>query len=428
MIGQVRTGRDAEPETKETTKVVEKLVQTDIGAAFLDLSDKGLSNYKTVSGRLIKSYNGWVYANVSVLAEEVSKMEFELYKTVMKDGEMEMEQIDSHPLLDLLDRFNPFTTTSQAMYLTEAHLELTGDSFYLLEGQGANISNMFILQPDRMEVVPGDDNDQYSITAYKYKYLDPNGEEREITYEPEQIIQIKTPNPANPYRGKSVVEASAVDIDTDNLAQEMMKMFFKNGAVPSVVLTSDQRITASDIQRLQVDIRRTVSGVRNAFKALILGNGLKPVTLSQSSKEMQFLEIEMAMRDKIMAMFKNTKASLGIVEDVNRANAEATLLSWKQSVVKPKMQRIVDTLNEFLVPRYGENLILTFCDPVPEDRKAKVDEAIQLKNSDIINQNEARTIAGFDEVEGGDEFGRDRAEQIANQTKPDKEEDDEDSK
>ena len=96
LIGQVATGKD----TVATEKIVERIIKSDMGAAFLDLSDKSLSNYKTINERLLQSFNGWVYANVSVLAEEISKMEFELYKTVMRNGEIELQEIESHPLLD----------------------------------------------------------------------------------------------------------------------------------------------------------------------------------------------------------------------------------------------------------------------------------------------------------------------------------------
>jgi len=404
LIGQIATGKD----TLATEKIVERIVKSDMGAAFLDLSDKSLSSYKTISDRLLQSFNGWVYANVSVLAEEISKMEFELYKIVMRNGEIELQEVESHPLLDLLDRFNDFTTTSQAMYLTEVYQELAGDTFIVVDGNGSNIKNLFLLQPDKVAIVLGDPSEGNIVKQYVYTDTI-DGKQVKTVYEPEQILHIKTPNPTNPYRGKSVVEASAIDIDTDNLAQEMLKMFFKNGATPSVVLTSESRITKDDIERIQLDLKRTYGGVRNAFKSMILGNGLKPVALQQTAKEMQYLEIEMAMRDKIMAMFKNTKSSLGIVEDVNRANAEASMLNWKQSVIKPKMQRIVDTLNEFLVPRYGENLILSFCDPVPENRQAKIDEATALKNADIITLNEAREILDYDQVVGGDTFTLDTA-------------------
>ena len=48
----------------------------------------------------------------------------------------------------------------------------------------------------------------------------------------------------------------------------------------------------------------------------------------------------------------NTKIALGIVEDVNRANAETSEYIQQKNTTDPEMQKLVDTLNEFLVPLY----------------------------------------------------------------------------
>jgi HK97 family phage portal protein len=409
IIGQVWTN---EPQsapvtaTKKTSASKEKLTVGQLGAGFLDLSmsSNSLVNDKTISEKLLRSFVGWVYANVSVLAEEISKMEFELYQIKLVKGEIELVELDSHPLLDLLDRFNPFTTTSEAMYMTEAHLELAGDTFYLLDS-ATSPKNIFILQPDMVTVNPGAATEAYNIQSYDYKIRE-NGKSKIVTYPADRVIHIKNPNPSNPYRGKSVVEAAATTIDIDTLSEQFLKKFFENGAVPNFALSSDQRISKEDIDRMTLDLKKTYGGIRGAFKTLILGGGLKPVTVQQSGKEMQLLEIENNMRDKLMALFKNTKASLGIVEDVNRANAEATLLGWKQSVIKPKMQRIVDTLNEFLVPRFGDNLLLTFTDPVPQNEAEDIDQVVALMGTNVrqtITVNEARAIIGQDPLPG-DEF------------------------
>lgn len=372
-------------------KIIEpkqKLTLASLAAGFVDLSS-GLVNDKTISDKLLKSFEGWVYANVSVLAEEISKMEFELYQIkVSTKGEIELVELDTHPLLDLLDRFNPFTTTSEAMYMTEAHLELAGDTFYLLDNPNKP-QNIFILQPDRVTVVPGDMENGYRVKYYEYRPREDSESKDLIKYEPEYVIQVKNPNPNNPYRGKSVVEASATTIDIDTLAETFLKGFFTNGATPNFALSTDSRLTEEDIKRMQADLKKNYGGRLGAFKTMILGGGVKPVSIQQSGKEMQLIEIQNSMRDKIMALFKNTKASLGIVEDVNRANAESTLLEWKQSVIKPKMQRIVDTLNEFLVPRFGENLLLTFQDPVPEN---KTDDIEQVKSLMAVNVRQTMTV------------------------------------
>lgn len=401
IVGQIRTGKDADPQVK-TVQVPVKEKSVLLGS-FLDFFQKKLSNEKSVSSKLLETYAEWVYANVSALGEEVSKLEPQLFKTVLKGGTMDLEEVDSHPLLDLLDRFNDSTTRSDAFYVTETHLELTGDAFYLVEGPKSQPTNLFILQPDHMELKLGDYRDSSSrlIDGYKYS-VTVDGKSQEVNYAPDEIIHIKVPNPKNPYRGQSVVEAAAKTLDTDEATTEALINFFRNGMIANFALTTEQRLTSDQIKDLQAQIRSARTGVRNAFKVPILSGGLDVKQLQMSNKEIELIELEKWFRDKIMAMFKNTKTSLGITEDVNRANAEASQLSWKRNVVIPKMARITDALNEFLVPRYGDNLILGFKDPIPEDRGTKAKELVELVTSGILTVDEAREELEYEPITEGD--------------------------
>lgn len=402
-----------------TPPAVEKLTTSGLGTGFLELFKPQLQSEKTSDAQLIKAFYGWVYANVSAIAEEVSKIEPELYQVRFEKGEIVYDTVLEHPVLDLLDKFNSVNTASEAFYITSANLELAGDMFFL-KNKSYQPTELYLLDPTKMTVEPEDNG--FAVKQYIYKRT-VNGKDKEEKYQPDQILPLKTPNPENPLRGKSTVAAAAVTIDTSNLAQAFLKQFFENGAIVNFALTTEQRVSQDDIRRMQVQLRKEYGGVRNAFKALILGGGFDVKPVQHTNKEMAILELETAMRDKIMAMFKNTKASLGIVEDVNRANAEASLASWKNSVIKPKMMRIVDCLNEYLVPDYGDNLILGFKDPVPEDRTAKIDEATKLVDK-VIAVNEARVLLGyqalpdsrFDELISARE--RQDAQQQAMQQKP----------
>lgn len=402
IIGlEIRTGKDS-PSVQSVEVPKEK--RWELGS-FLDLGPNKLTTEKTVSHKLIQAYRDWVYMNVSVLAEEVSKLEPELFKVVMRGGAMELEPVATHPVLDLLDKWNEVTTSSDGFYLTEAHLNLAGDCFWYLEG-GAGFKEpekLYLLQPDQMELQLGDYRKETGtlIEGYKYKVLI-EGKPKEIEYDKDEIIHIKVPNPGNPYRGQSTVEAVSAAIDTDALSNEAVRNFYENGMIAQFVLQTDQRLNQDQIKRLQAELRAAYRGVRNSWKVPIFGGGVKAQNIQMTNKESEFLATQEWLRDKIMVAFKNTKASLGIVEDVNRANAESTLLNWKRSIIKPKMQRIVDALNEYLLPRYGDNLILGFKDPVPEDRAAKITELAELyakPMNPVFTQDEAREMLDLEPLE-----------------------------
>ena len=85
--------------------------------------------------------------DIGIIAEELAKISFRLFQ-VNKDGVH--EEIFDHELLDLLDGVNPFQTGYELRYLTGAHLELTGNSYWLLDGVEKDTDKpkaIFLLNP-----------------------------------------------------------------------------------------------------------------------------------------------------------------------------------------------------------------------------------------------------------------------------------------
>jgi HK97 family phage portal protein len=411
---EIKTGKDSNPVDAsvpsattipvDSSNLKDKDKFFDILGGMLDMTTARLSSEKSISSRLLEANKDWVYRNNDVLAQEVSKIDFELYQVGLSKGEIVYTEVEEHPLLTLLDQFNSTTTKSDGLYNTQSHKKLTGDAFWLLTRNGSQITDIHILQPDKVTLDLGDPNKGEPLVR-TYKYRDQvEGKDVEITYQPEEIIHFKKPNPKNPYRGLGAVEAIADTIDTDNLANLVQKNFFKKGAITNFVLTTDSKVTEAQLKRLKADMKANNAGAQNAFELMVLSGGLKPASVGYSNRDLQLTDLLRWYRDKIMVAFGNTPAAIGIIEDVNRANSESTLATWKRNSVKPDMDSIVNTLNEFLVPIFGKNLILGYVDPVPEDRTDDVTEATQLKNAGIIMINEARELLGYDSIDGGDIF------------------------
>lgn len=393
-------------ETPRTPKKkVEKEKFFDTLGGMLDLSPYNLSSERSISSKILQANKGWVYRNNDAIAQEVSKIEFELFTVGLSKGEIVFNEVESHPLLDLLDRPNAETTKNDAIYLIQSHKKLSGDAFWLKIRNGSQTIALRSLPPDKiiLNLRPPTAEDPTVIENYHYQDTI-NGEKVEETYQPEEIIHFKKPNPNNPFRGLGAVEALSEVIDLDNLTENTAKKFFTQGAITNFVLSTDAKVTDEQLKRLRAEMRSSYAGSNNAYKAMILGGGLKPVDISFSNKEMEFLGQLEWYRDKIMYGFGNTKASLGMIDDVNRSSHEGSIIEWQRNTIKPDMEAIVNTLNEFLVPEFGKNLILGFCDPVPEDRADDIEEVKGLYPLGIITQNEAREMIGLEATNGGDEF------------------------
>lgn len=398
IIGPVVTGKDI-----EQPKTVKKSLNEVLGG-FLS-STNTLSGEKSISTKILQANRGWVYRNNDAIAQEVSKIDFELYAVGLSGGEIVYNEVNSNPLLDLLDKPNEETTKSDLIYIIQSHKKLAGDAFLLKIRNGQQVVGLRVLPPDKvsLNLQSPTETDPTIIESYEYKDVI-DGKSVKFTYDPKDIIHFKKPNPSNPFRGLGAVEALADTIDLDNLTTETTKKFFENGAITNFVLTTKNRLTDDQLKRLNAEMRSSYVGTKNAYKAMILGGGLEPKDISYSNKELEFLKQLEWYRDKIMYGFGNTKASLGMVDDVNRASFEGSNISWLRTTIKPDMEAIVNTLNEFLVPEFGENLILGFDDPVPEDRTEDIAEVKDLYPAGVLTLNEARDVIGLEEVDGGDEF------------------------
>ena len=380
------TKQPVEKSVKTTKKIFEPL------GGMIELGIRPLSGEKSISTKILMANRGWVYRNNDAIAQEVSKMEFELYTIGISAGEIVFNPVLEHPLLDLLDTI-------------QSHKKLSGDAFWLKLRTNNVVTSLRHLPPDKVELNLKSPTEKDPTVIEGYLYKDTiDGKAIKIVYSPQDIIHIKKPNPNNEFRGLGAVEALSETIDLDNLTTETTRRFFMNGSITNFVLSTDSKVTDEQLKRLRAEMRSSYGGVNNAYKAMILGGGLKPVDISYTNKEMEMLGQLEWYRDKIMYGFGNTKASLGMVDDVNRASHEGSVTEWQRNTVRPDMEAIVDALNLYLVPEFGNNLVLGFCDPVPDDRTDDILEATNLFNAKIITKNEARELVGLEPVDGGDDF------------------------
>lgn len=365
------------------------------------------SGNKVSSAKALDSYFGWTYTALNATADEVANTRFQLFKV---DDEGEREEIKSHPILDLLDGVNDFQTGYEFKHTLTVHLKTTGNAYILLMKGGVPVKSyedipdsIWLLNPGATHILLNRSVFPYTIAGYKMV-----DDGREFTFKPEAVLQIKCPNPSDPYSGIGAVQGVAEWIDNDNNATEFLRRFFINGARINGILETD--MTGPDaLEELKISYETQYAGVENAHKTMALPKGVKFIANTQSFADMGLPELSDAGRDKILAGFRVSKTILGTAEsDTNRATADTADYVFSKRTVKPLMELIVAFLNQFLVPRYDENVVLDFEDPVTEDRAAKmVEMAAAVGGQPVITVNEAREeYLGLPPVEGGDEIAK----------------------
>ncbi len=359
------------------------------------------SDQKLEARKALEQYAGWVYACSRAIGEELAKTRFKLFEI---DSVDKTEEIKQHDLLDLLQRVSPFMTGWELMFMLGVHLEACGNAYWYLSGVENEADQPDAIVPlipsyIKMQKAPLPD----FVTGYEYTV-----DNKTTVYKPYEIIHFRYPNPSDPYEGLGTVQAIMQWIDSDNYASEYNRRFFLNGARIGGFLESQNAVTPEQLEYLKRSFEQVYKGVENAHKVAALPKGTTYKEGSTNQKDMDFVEGQRQSRDKILAGFRVPKTAIGITEDVNRANAEATDYVFAARTIKPKLELICSFLNAYLVPRYqtgNQKLYLSFEDPVPENRQLRIDEMKAATGGNpVISTNEAReSYFGLGPVDGGDE-------------------------
>ena len=314
------------------------------------------------------------------------------------------EEQDDHELLDLLDGVNEYMTGIELKYTTVAHLELTGNCYWLLDGCKSDTDKpkaIHLLNPGRVRVKLNKSVFPYTIDRYEFTI-----DGKIFKFDPHQILHLKYPDPGDPYVGIGIPQTIPTWIDSDNYAMEYNRKFFLNGAAIGLYITTTTNVEGS-IDRIRQGFNDRYAGNENAHKTPVLPKGVDLKNAGASNKDMDFAKLTETTRDRILAGFRVSKTILGTAEsDTNRATAETADYVFSKRTIKPKMLLILSFLNEFLVPRYGDDIYLTFIDPVSEDKDARVREMTAASGGvPVMTQNEARkNYLGLGPITGGDKL------------------------
>lgn len=353
----------------------------------------------------LDAYKGWVYACVNAIAEDIADLQLRLER---KSG-ANWVSVENHLALGPLHDVNPFMTSSELWLNTQSFLELSGEAFwYLPKGQLVHKPiEIWPLDPTRVTVVK---SNSAIVGGYVYK----NEKRQDVPLRRDEVIHFKRFNPRNRYRGLGTVEAAAlaIDTDTDTYSSQWNRNFFYNSAVPGATLETDKELSQEQYTRLKAAWEDKYRGVDNAHKTAIREGGLKFHQAALSQKDMEFLEQRRWSRDEILGIFRVPRTVLGITEDVNRANAEATDYVFAKRVIKPRLQFLIDRLNEFYLPLFGLNQRtvdwrFAIDDPVPDNQESDLNwkkTSLAALPWQTINEVAIRIMEGVEQGLGAEDI------------------------
>lgn len=357
-------------------------------------------NYKSY----LKQYTdaAWVYTCIQRIASQGAGVPLKLYKKTIKGNKIESTEIMVHPIINLLNKVNPFVTGVDLKEITLSYEELTGNAYWLLDMfEGGKPTEIYPLRPDRVKILP--DKKNY-IKEYKYEIAN----NKYITLKPEQILHFKYFNSYDDYYGLSPLSAGRTAVNIQKLGDEYNQNFYANSAQPHGALVSEGMIKTENKKRIAAAWKQMHQGTRNAHKIASLEGGLSWQALGISQKDMEFISQKKMTREDIMGVFGVPPAMVGVFEFANYANSkEQREIFWRNTMV-PKLNKYAAVVNEFLVKPWDESLEIVYdysvIDALQADINTRASTDEVLTRSGIKTINEARAERGLEPVHWGDEW------------------------
>jgi HK97 family phage portal protein len=338
--------------------------------------------------------NVWVYRCVMVTAQHVASVPLLLYQ---KRGKKRIE-IETHPLLDLLNKPNPLQSKNEFVESWAAFLLLSGNSYIEMNGPNRGApTELWPWRPDRTTIIPGGDN---FIKAYRYTV---NG--RYVDVPAEKIIHNKFFAPLDDFYGLGPIQVAARVIDQDNAANQWNAALLQNSGRPSGAFITKKELNDKQFERAKYQLRQEYAGTNSAGKIMLLEGDVDWKEMSLSPKDMDFIESKKMSRLEICAAFGVPPELVGDREHATYSNYREARASFYMETVLPLLDKLIDKLNAQLVPLFGEDLVLAYdTDQIPalqENLEVKWNRAIEGLKNGMIDVNEARQMVGYESIKGG---------------------------
>ena len=320
---------------------------------------------------------------VNMIVDDVSEIPFAIGEKIV--GTTNVLKNIRRSKVDLLinKEPNPFQDVSAFKRNLIIDLLIDGNIFIYFDG-----AHLYHLPADKVRIYT---DDKTYVERYSY--------DNSIDYSPDEIIHIKENSFNSIYRGTPRLKPAFRTMQLLGSMRDFQDNFFKNGAVPGLVLKSPNTLSEKIKERmLQAWVARynPKSGGR---RPLFLDGGLEVENLTEINfKELDFQE-GIKSNERIILEAMGIPSIL--MDGGNNANIRPNHRLYYLETILPIVKKVSCALERFFGFSMSEDVTgIPALQPELRDQAAYY---ATLVNTGILSANEAREALGKEPVDGFDE-------------------------
>ena len=234
------------------------------------------------------------------------------------------------------------------------------------------------------------------IHASDTTYIEKFTFNEKITYSPSEIIHVKENSFYSIYRGVPRLSPALRTMQLMTSMRKFQDNFFKNGAVPGLVLKSPNTLSEKIKERMLMSWQARYKPDAGGRRPLILDGGIEVDSISNVNfKELDF---QSATEETEKTILKALGIPPILLDSGNNANLRPNMRLYYLETVLPIVTKLNYALERFFGYELSEDL--TGIPALQPELRDSAQYYSALVNAGIITPNEARDNLGFEDIEG----------------------------
>jgi HK97 family phage portal protein len=238
--------------------------------------------------------------------------------------------------------------------------------------------------------------DKMVIHASDTTYIEKFTFNERINYSPSEIIHVKENSFYSIYRGVPRLSPALRTMQLMTSMRKFQDNFFKNGAVPGLVLKSPNTLSEKIKERMLMSWQARYKPDAGGRRPLILDGGIEVDKISNVNfKELDF---QSATEETEKTILKALGIPPILLDSGNNANLRPNMRLYYLETVLPIVKKLNFALERFFGYELSEDI--TNIPALQPELRDSAQYYSALVNAGIITPNEARDSLGFEDIDG----------------------------
>lgn len=330
----------------------------------------------------------WVATVVDKIAAAAARLSFTAWRTTdtgkVEDTGTEWAKLWAKPC-PIMDRFS-FWRWTFSMY------ELYGEVFWLkIRTPDGSVAGFYPMHPARTQIrrVGGREQFVFALGVASAGLLEADQDD---------VVPFRRFNPDSMMRGLSRVEPLRSTLENEQEARRSTSSWWKRGARPSMMLSTDKLLSEGAVTRLKAQIDDNHAGSARAGGSLVLEEGMKPIPVQLSAEEMQYIDSRKLNREEVCAVYDVPPPVVHILDHATFSNITEQMRSMYRDTMAPRLEDIESVIEHHVLPEFdadgslGLSASFSMDEVLRGDFETRATAVSNLIERGIMSPDEARPL------------------------------------